>query len=62
MLQSLGRAHCGLEPAADKIVGVDVLPDADIHEVYAILEQAERAGIIEFEGGHCGHPLESKPQ
>ena len=57
VLQTLERMHCDMESATDKIVNVDVLPEADIYDVYRVLEEAERAGILEFEEGHCGHPL-----
>lgn len=57
VLQTLEKMHCDIEPATDKIVGIDVLPEADIYEVYRVLEEAERAGVLEFEEGHCGHPL-----
>jgi hypothetical protein len=57
VLETLEKMHCDLEPATDKIVGIDVLPEADIHEVYRVLEEAERTGVLEFEEGHCGHPL-----
>jgi hypothetical protein len=57
VLQILERMHCDIEPATDKIVALDVLPEADIYEVYRVLEEAERAGIVQFEEGHCGHPL-----
>jgi hypothetical protein len=60
VLQTLERMHSDLEPATDKIVGVDVLPEADIYAVYKILDDAERAGVLEFQEGHCGHPLRSK--
>ena len=57
VLQTLEKMHCDIEPATNKIVGLDVLPEADIYQVYRVLEEAERAGILEFEEGHCGHPL-----
>jgi hypothetical protein len=60
VLQTLEKMHCDMEPATDKIVNVDVLPEADIYAVYQVLEDAERAGILEFEEGHCGHLLRSK--
>jgi hypothetical protein len=60
VLQTLENMHCDMEPATDKIVNVDVLPEADIYAVYQVLEDAERAGILEFEEGHCGHPLRPK--
>jgi hypothetical protein len=57
LLETLERMHCEIEVATDKIIGVDVLPSADIYNVYRVLEDAERAGILEFEEGHCGHAL-----
>jgi hypothetical protein len=59
VLQALATLRCDTEGATDKIVGVDVLPEADIYAVYKILEDAEEAGILEFEEGHCGHSLRS---
>jgi hypothetical protein len=46
-----------LEYATKTIVGVDVPPEADIYAVYQILENAEAAGLLSFEEGHCGHKL-----
>jgi Domain of unknown function (DUF4265) len=60
VLETLKKMNCDLEPATDKIVNVDVLPGADIYAVYQVLDNAERAGILEFEEGHCGHPLRAK--
>ncbi|HWZ43512.1 MAG TPA: DUF4265 domain-containing protein [Candidatus Saccharimonadales bacterium] len=57
LVETLKKMHCDIEPATDKLVGVDVLPEADIYKVYATLEQAEREGKIDFQEGHCGHPL-----
>lgn len=57
VLQTLEKMHCDIEPATNRIVGLDVLPEADIYKVYRILEDAERSGVLEFEEGHCGHPL-----
>lgn len=59
LLNRLEKLHCDLENATNKIVGVDVLPEADVYEVYRVLEGAERSGILEFEEGHCGHPLKA---
>ena len=53
----LQQMHCDIEPATDKLVGVDVLPEADIRKVYETLADAERNGMIDFQEGHCGHPL-----
>jgi len=59
VLRTLETMHCDMEPATDKIVNVDVLPEADIYAVYHLLEDAERAGVLEFQEGHCGHTLRS---
>jgi hypothetical protein len=57
VIQTLEKMHSEMENATDKIVNVDVLPEADIYAVYQVLDDAERAGILQFEEGHCGHPL-----
>jgi len=59
VIQTLEKMHCEMENATDKIVGVDVLPEADINAVYKVLDDAERTGILEFQEGHCGHPLKT---
>jgi hypothetical protein len=55
LLERLKRLHCDLEIATSTIVAIDVLPEADINEVYAVLEAADDDGIVEFDEGHCGH-------
>jgi len=62
LLKKLNELHCDIEIATGKLIAVDVLPEADIHKVYAALEEAEHAGIVDFQEGHCGHPLTSKLQ
>jgi len=57
LMRELNELHCGIEGATKKLIAVDVLPEADIHKVYAALQRAASAGIIDFEEGHCGHPL-----
>jgi len=57
VLQTLEKMHCEMEAATDRIVGVDVLPEANIFAVYQVLDDAERAGVLEFQEGHCGHNL-----
>ena len=37
---------------------VDVPPEADIYQVYALIEKGETEGVWEFAEGHCGHPLD----
>lgn len=59
VLHTLEEMHCDLETATSKIVNVDVLPEADVYAVYQVMNDAERAGILEFEEGHCGHRLRS---
>jgi hypothetical protein len=59
VLNALQDMHCDLEPATNRIVNVDVLPEADIYAVYKVMDDAERAGVLEFEEGHCGHQLRS---
>lgn len=61
LLKKLNELHCDIEGATKKLIAVDVLPEADIHKVYGALEEAQRDGIIDFQEGHCGHPLASKP-
>lgn len=62
LFKKLNGLHCDIEGATEKLVAVDVLPEADIKKVYDALAEAERAGIIDFQEGHCGHPLSSKRQ
>ena len=57
LLEKLKGLHCDIEPATDKLVGVDVLPNADIYAVYEALAESERAGVVDFDEGHCGHAL-----
>jgi len=62
LLKKLNDLHCDIEVGTKGLIAVDVLPEADIHKVYAFLEEAKRGGIVDFQEGHCGHPLSSKPQ
>lgn len=57
LLEKLRGMHCDVELATDKLVGIDVLPQADVYKVHAALSEAEQAGIIDFQEGHCGHAL-----
>jgi len=52
----LDRLKCTYERATKSLYAIDVPPDADIHEVYRILEMGEQRGAWEFEEGFCGHP------
>lgn len=53
-LKSLG---CTYERATDRVIAVDVPPEADMFAVYGLLQEGERSGKWNFEEGHCAHPL-----
>ena len=46
---------CSYERASDRLLAIDVHPQADVLDVYRELESGERDGLWEFEEGHCGH-------
>jgi len=52
------KAGCFYEFAEGSLYAIDVLPKADIDEVYSLLEEGEKQGVWEFEEGHCGHPTQ----
>lgn len=54
-IESLG---CTYERATPRLLAVDVPREADIYEVYRLLEQGTAAGVWDFEEGHCGHRLQ----
>lgn len=58
LLEQLNKLQCTYEAANQKLVGIDVPPEANIYEVYDLLEQAENKGVIDFQEGHCGHPIQ----
>jgi hypothetical protein len=49
---------CTYERADGHLIGVDVPPTADIHDVYRLLEAGAAAETWDFEESHVGHPLE----
>jgi hypothetical protein len=53
----LATLGCEYERATDRLYAVDVPPMTDIHTVYAQLERGQRAGVWDFQEGHCGHPV-----
>jgi hypothetical protein len=53
-LQELG---CTYELAKTTWLAVDVPPEADIYNVYSLLEMGEAEDVWEFEEAHCGHPV-----
>jgi len=55
--QELEALGCTYEQGPGRMRSVDVPPQADIHQVYALLEAGEREGTWDFEEGHCGHAV-----
>ena len=55
--KALANLGCLDELVDDRYLTVDVPPEADIDEVYRLLERGESAGAWYFEEAHCGHPL-----
>jgi Domain of unknown function (DUF4265) len=45
------------ERATAQLAAVDVPPEANIHEVYGLLEAGEQAGVWDFQEGYCGHAV-----
>lgn len=46
---------CTLERATERLIGVDVPAEADIHQVYELLEAGQARGVWDFEEAHAGH-------
>lgn len=59
-LEPLRAIGCGFERGPSRMVAIDVPPEADIYEVYALLERGMAEGRWTFEEAHCGHPLPGK--
>ena len=53
----LEKIGCTFEQGYGTLVAVDVSPETDVYEAYAIMEKGETDGAWGFEEGHCGHPL-----
>jgi Domain of unknown function (DUF4265) len=53
-LQATG---CSFEGVGGRLLAVDVPPQANIQQVYDLLQRGEDDGVWEFEEGHCGHSL-----
>jgi hypothetical protein len=49
--EPLATVGCTFERATKRLLAVDIPPFADIHHVYAALEEGEAAGIWDFEEG-----------
>lgn len=60
ILGNLRRLGCSFELTnfGDKhLYALDVPANADVYEVYNLLEVGERRGVLEFEEGHVGHAI-----
>jgi hypothetical protein len=55
--QELEELGCTYEQGPGRLRAVDAPPKADIHKVYALLEEGERGGLWDFEEGYCGHAV-----
>lgn len=53
----LFELNCTLERATARLAALDVPPEANIHEVYRLLEAGESARVWDFQKGHCGHAV-----
>ena len=53
----LQAAGCSFEASGDRLLAVDVPPQADIFTVYRLLEEGENAGVWGFQEGHCAHDV-----
>lgn len=53
----LERCGCTVERATERLFGVDVPPEADIHQVYDLLQAGENASVWDFEEAHVGHSI-----
>lgn len=60
LLETLRDMGCDWEKARFKggeLYAVDLPPQVDIYEVYAVLEKGQKEGSWLFEEGYVGHPL-----
>jgi hypothetical protein len=56
-LEALGCSYESAEHGKNVLFSVDVPDTSDIHAVYAVLEDGERAGIWDFQESHVGHDV-----
>ena len=61
VLKAMGCDWETIEISGGKLYALDIPPEADIYEVYDILERGQREGIWSCEQGHLGHPLREDP-
>ena len=57
-LEELGCTYEFADEGENILYALDVPPNANIFEVYGILEKGEQDGAWHFDEGHCGHPTE----
>ncbi|XXF78238.1 DUF4265 domain-containing protein [Myxococcaceae bacterium GXIMD 01537] len=57
--EPLRARGCTFEEGPGRLLSVDVVPEANIHEIYGLLEQGEARQAWHFEEGHCGHALDA---
>ena len=50
-------AGCSFEASGDRLLAVNVPPQADIFSVYRLFEEGEGAGVWDFEEAHCAHDV-----
>lgn len=51
------RLGCSKEGGGEGLYAIDVPPETNIYEVYALLERGEEEGAWVFEEGDCGHSI-----
>ena len=56
-LEKLGCSYEEAEKEKVHLFAIDVPPNSDIHKVYELLSEGERAEVWAFEEGHCGHNI-----
>lgn len=54
-LEKLGCTYESSSVGDDMLYVVDVPSQTNVHDIYKILDEAERAGVWVFEEAHCGH-------
>ena len=56
-LEALGCTYEGSTLGARRLYAIDIPPGADVHAIYALLEEGEKEGHWGFEEGHyAGNP------
>jgi hypothetical protein len=64
MLDAIKALGCDWEKTnfnGGELYALDIPPNVDIYEVYAILEKGQKEGFWLFEEGYVGHPLKGDP-